>query len=116
MVEPLKILTKEVTLLGQDVQALQKLIENLINSSNDQAEVLGVDDVVKLTGYSKHTIYQYKNKGLIPFHKPMHGGRKLVFFRSEIEAWVRGKKPESSEEFCDRKESELLNQYKGRLN
>ena len=116
MVKPFEKLPEEVAHLRQDVKVLQKLIEDLINSPNDQAEVIGVDDVVRLTGYSRNTIYQYVNKEIIPFHKPMHGGRKLVFYRTEIEIWLRGKKPESSEEFCERKESELIDYYKGGRN
>ncbi|MDX8339068.1 helix-turn-helix domain-containing protein [Draconibacterium sp. IB214405] len=109
-------LPQEVALLRQDVEVLQKLIEVLINSPNDQAEVISVEDVVRLTGYTKNTIYQYANKGIIPTHRPLHGGRKLVFYRSEIENWLRGNKPETSEEFCERKETELINYYKGGLN
>lgn len=114
MVKPFEKLPEEVALLRQDLKVLQKLIKDLINSPSDQAEVIGVDDVVRLTGYSKHTIYQYVHKGTIPCHKPLHGGRKLVFYRSEIENWLRGTKPQTSEEFCDKKETELLNYYNRR--
>ena len=40
-------------------------------------EIMGIDDVIRLTGYSKATIYKFTHQRLIPFHKPAHGGTAL---------------------------------------
>ena len=102
--------------LQNEVAELKQLILQLFNQSNDLQEVVGIDEVCKLTGYSKNTVYQYVNQKKIPFHKPEHGGRKLIFFKSEIENWLRGDTAESSGEYCERKDRELLHQYRGGLN
>ena len=52
-------------------------------------EIMGINDVIKLTGYSKATIYKFTHQRLIPFHRPAHGGRRLVFIRQEIEDWMK---------------------------
>lgn len=36
-------------------------------------EIMGINDVIKLTGYSKATIYKFTHQRLIPFHRPAHG-------------------------------------------
>lgn len=45
-------------------------------------EILNMDDLSELTGYSKSQIYQFTSKRKIPFYKPL-GGR-LFFKRKEI--------------------------------
>lgn len=102
--------------LINEVAELKQLVQQLFDQSSDLQEALGIDEVCKLTGYTKNTVYQYVHSNKIPFHKPKHGGRKLIFFRSEIENWLRGDTVESSGEYCNRKELELLDQYKDGLN
>ena len=109
-------LPNEVALLREDLNVVKQLLKELLNTTSDKADVINVDDVCRLSGYSKNTIYQYVNRNTIPFHKPKHGGRKLIFFRSEIENWLKGNPRESSEQYCERKELELVNHYTGGLN
>jgi excisionase family DNA binding protein len=47
--------------------------------------VMDIDDVSELTGYSKNTVYSFVKQRKIPFSKT---GRKLFFERSKIEDWV----------------------------
>jgi excisionase family DNA binding protein len=47
--------------------------------------VMDIDDVSELTGYSKNTVYSLVKQRKIPFSKT---GRKLFFERSKIEDWV----------------------------
>ncbi len=52
-----------------------------------QKEMLVVDDVARLTGIGKNTIYQLTCKKLIPHYKP---SRKLLYFKkSEIVEWMQ---------------------------
>ena len=46
-------------------------------------EVLTVEGVTRLTGYSTATVYKLTCERKIPFHKPEHGGRRLFFNREE---------------------------------
>ena len=96
-------LDSQVAILAEEMKELKQLIKNLIKTHVNQPEVVSIDDVTRLTGYSKNTIYQYVNRGLIPNHKPEHGGRKLIFLRSEIEGWIKGKKTETTEEFAKKR-------------
>lgn len=52
-------------------------------------EILSVMDAADLTGFAKQTIYAKIHKREIPFYKT---GRKVVFKRSELEAWLFGQK------------------------
>jgi len=70
-------------------------------------EVLTIGDVVELTGYKKPTIYKFVSKKEIPFHHPRSGGKKLVFFRTEIESWLKGQREETDEDFISRKRVEI---------
>ncbi len=101
-------LPTQVASLTNEIKDLRGLIEKMVNAPVVQAEVMSVNDVSKLTGYSKNTIYQLVHYDKIPYHKPENGGNKLIFFRSEINEWLIGTKKESSEEYCLRKEKELL--------
>ena len=49
------------------------------------SDIMRVNEVAELTGYSKATIHRKQ----IPFHKPAHGGRKVTFSRKAIEAWLQ---------------------------
>lgn len=49
-------------------------------------EILSINDVADLTGYSKATIYSMVSRKELPHYKPTP--RKLVFKRSEMEAWM----------------------------
>jgi len=48
--------------------------------------VLGTNEVCDITGYKKATIYAFTHKRLIPFYKK---GKRLLFDRLEIDAWLR---------------------------
>ena len=64
-------------------------------------ELMDTADVAKLTGYSKQTIYQLTSTRQIPFHRPAHGGRKIVFKRSEILEWMQACGIETIDSYCN---------------
>ena len=92
---------------------MKLLLLQMGNKLFDKEKVIGIEEVCRLTGYAKNTVYQYVNKNKIPYYKPEHGGRKLFFLRAEIENWLKGRKPETAEDYCQRKELELINSMKG---
>ena len=64
-------------------------------------ELMDTAEVTKLTGYSKQTIYQLTSTRQIPFHRPAHGGRKIVFKRSEILEWMQACGIETIDSYCN---------------
>ncbi len=102
-----------VAQLTSEFRDLKFLINKLIVPNINKEDRLGLIEVSEITGYSKNTIYQLVHKNNIPYHKPENGARKLIFFRSEIEEWLRGKTPETSENYCARKQDELHTSSKG---
>ena len=55
-----------------------------------KSETLGVEAAAAFLQLSRWTVYSLTRKNAIPCHRPI--GRKLVFFRDELEAFLRGKK------------------------
>ena len=64
-------------------------------------ELMDTAEVAKLTGYSKQTIYQLTSTRQIPFHRPAHEGRKIVFKRSEILEWMQACGIETIDSYCN---------------
>lgn len=59
------------------------------------------------TNYAKDTIYKWTRTREIPCHRSGTNGRKLVFKRDEIVAWMTARKQETKDEFIKRMESQL---------
>jgi excisionase family DNA binding protein len=49
-------------------------------------EILKIDQLESLTGWSKSHIYKLTSAGLIPYYKPF--GKTIFFKKSEIEEWL----------------------------
>ncbi|HAC22943.1 MAG TPA: hypothetical protein DCF91_12780 [Porphyromonadaceae bacterium] len=58
--------------------------------------VLTLEDVVLLTGFSKGYLYKLTSKQQIPFYKP--GGKQMYFDRAEVENWLKQNKVSTIEE------------------
>jgi hypothetical protein len=67
----------------------------------DYPEVFGIDVCCKITGYKKNTIYKLTAKNKIPHFRPGNDGRKLMFRREEILAWMIARRRETTEEFIN---------------
>jgi len=50
---------------------------------------MSVDQLSDYLGLKKNTIYQYVFKNKIPYKK-IPGSSKLIFSRSEVDAWIEG--------------------------
>jgi predicted DNA-binding transcriptional regulator AlpA len=56
-----------------------------------ESEVLFYGDVAEMLRRTPNTIRRDVMRGTIPHHKPYGPRGRVVFFRDEIEAWLRGK-------------------------
>lgn len=74
-----------------------------------RSDVMCIDEVVRLSGYSKASIYKFTHQRLIPFHKPAHGGRRLVFIRQEIEDWMKENSIPTVGQYCKEQLKKLNN-------
>lgn len=75
----------DVAEVKNDLKKLKALIEKAeALSQTDDPQT--IDDVVKFTGYTKPTIYNYCQKKSIP-HIKKNG--RLFFFKSEIIDWIK---------------------------
>ena len=78
--------------------------ERLDKVSNTLKEVFGLDEFCEMTGYSKQTAYKLVHERKVPFYKPEHGGRKILFKRKEVEEWLTATRVATLDEFCDEME------------
>lgn len=65
-------------------------------------EILNINEVSTLTGYTVATIYAKVHKRLIPFHKSPNGS-KLIFYEREIMEWLEGNIPPTPAEVAEAK-------------
>ena len=49
---------------------------------------LNIQQASEFTGYAVNTLYQMTKKNKVPHHKI---ARKLFFYASELDAWIKGK-------------------------
>ena len=60
-------------------------------SKKGDFDLIDIDGVCDLTGYSKHTIWKMTSRHEIPFIK-RPGGRKLFFSKKAVEKWLLSEK------------------------
>lgn len=70
-------------------------LQQRVKYSTEDKDPKTIDEIVKLTGYSKKTIYGYCQKNTIPHYKK--NGR-LFFFKSEIIDWIQSGKQKTVKE------------------
>ena len=74
--------------------------------------VLGIDDMVALTGLSKSYIYKLTCRKEIPHYKP--NGKLIYFDRQDIEGWMKQNRIISTVE-AEQKASKYLMQKGGKV-
>lgn len=70
-------------------------LQKRVKTSTDDKDPKNIEEIAKLTGYTKKTIYGYCQKNTIPHYKK--NGR-LFFFKSEIVAWIQSGKQKTVNE------------------
>lgn len=85
------------TSLGQLLSLISELLQEHISSS-DLPETIFIDEVCRITGYKKSTIYKLISQHKISCYEPEHGGRRKFFKRSEVNAWMQKTRINTREE------------------
>lgn len=70
-------------------------LQQRVKTSTDDNDPKNIEEIAKLTGYTKKTIYGYCQKNTIPHYKK--NGR-LFFFKSEIVDWIQSGKQKTINE------------------
>ena len=77
----------------KEILGIDRILGNLTAHQTPTEQVMTVEEVVRLTGYSKATIYKFTSDRKIPFRKPdgleMVGPMRLYFQREEILDWLQ---------------------------
>lgn len=85
------------------LSSIENLLHNLKNENNDKSTRPDIDrwfDILDLCNYhpekpARATVYTWVRERRIPHHKK---GKKLIFLKSEIDAWIKeGRKKTSTE-------------------
>ena len=84
-------LTKDLSKQIIDTLTAMGVLNSSIQNENKEDQWLNVEDLCKyLPDHPcQNTIYKWKRKGIIPFHKR---SKHLYFLRSEIDAWLKSKR------------------------
>lgn len=85
----------DVAEVKKDLKELKFFILQKPETDNQSDDPKNIDDIAKLTGYTKPTLYGFCQKNEIPYHKK--NGR-LFFFKSEIIAWIKQGKQKTVDE------------------
>ena len=68
-------------------------------------EIIGIDEVCRITGLSKYTIYKKTSNHEIPFYKSTMNRRSVLRFkRSEIENWTLKHRVGTVDEFLEKQD------------
>lgn len=78
-----------------DLHSLDERLSNIESLLSVSKTVLNIDEVSKLTGLSKSTIYKFTHLGKIPFYKQ---AKHCFFDRVEIENWLKANRGYNSDE------------------
>lgn len=97
--KPLALLTVEEFLELQQGQKQEPTRQTYIS------DIIGIEETVILTGYKKSTLYRKTSTNTIPFHKRSN---KVVFKRSELEAWMLENRQETVDEKVKRIDQQFL--------
>jgi len=72
---------------------------NSQSNESDKTDIIYVDEVVALTGYTKKTIYTKVSRLEIPV---VSSGRPLTFSRKELNEWMKKGRPTVAETEADK--------------
>jgi len=72
--------------LYDKLEHLEKLIERISPTGENQDELLNIQEVSKLLNLSVSTIYSKVCKREIPFNKQ---GKRIYFYKHELMKWIK---------------------------
>lgn len=91
-----KKLLKGIKNNSNAIKRLEEQMNKLQHSFENCSEILTVNDLIQLTGFSKSYLYKLTSLGEIPHYKPK--GKLLFFKRSEVEEWLLQNRIKSNSE------------------
>lgn len=107
-----KNINDEALVIHLTVSQIKAIIESVFQDASSatkkQSEILTIEEVCKLTGYKKATIYKLTHERKIPFHKPAHGGRRIFFKKEEISRWLQSNHIETYEESFENQKKDKI--------
>ncbi len=86
---------QDVAEVKKDLKELKAFLLIMAESQIQADDPKPIEEIEKLTGYTKNTIYGYCRENKIPHHKK--NGR-LFFFKSEIINWIKEGKRKTIQE------------------
>lgn len=101
--KPLFTLTVEEFMKLQESERIEKPKQTYLS------DIIGIEEAVLLTGYKKSTLYRKTSTNAIPFHKRSN---KVVFKRSELEAWMLENRQDTIEERVKKLDEQLSSKNK----
>jgi excisionase family DNA binding protein len=101
----MKKLDKRLELIEKAISSNTSLLKKEDNIKLDY-KVLSIDEVSKLLGLAKSTIYSKASRRELPFYKQ---GKKLYFIENEIITYLKGGKVLSHTEIDERAKNYLGN-------
>lgn len=105
------IITEQTPIAALTVGQFKKLFNDIATAispqpvGDDIPDIFGKDVCVKVTGYSLNSINKFVSERKIPYYKNFG---KVLFRKDEIRTWLLSGRVETTAEFCDRKDEELL--------
>lgn len=106
-----ELLPQAVTVLTKEVEEIKRLLLEKSNESKPQPDRwLDLNELVLYDPEkrTKPTFYGYVLRRTVPFHK---NGKKLIFLKSEIDAWLMQGRVKTSTEIAS--EADLYIKRKG---
>ena len=101
-------LPKAVAHLASEIAQIKTMVQNVQKSEPKEKRIpIGIDEVSRIIGKAKPTIYTLVRKRKIPCYK---NGKKLYFFEEEILEWISKGKKKTIQEI----ESEALKYHHNR--
>ncbi|MBP4139686.1 helix-turn-helix domain-containing protein [Flavobacterium geliluteum] len=95
-------LPKAVAHLAKEIAEIKSMIQNVqVYESKEKSIPIGIEEVSRLIGKAKPTIYALVGQRKIPCYKY---GKKLYFFEEELLEWISKGKKKTIQEI----ESEVL--------
>lgn len=102
---------RDVKELKRAISRVESLVFKMAESQIQADDPKSIDEIEKLTGYTKPTLYGYCQKNKIPHHKK--NGR-LFFFKSEIIEWIKEGKRKTTQEIGLETDALLSKKKKGK--
>ncbi len=69
---------------------MTRVTEYLFFKEGDIMELLGIQDIANLYGWSRQRVYNYYTREQMPKPYTLVGGKRPVWTREQIESWKAG--------------------------